>query len=200
MKKFIFSANSGEINYRGNAQSLASVNSELDRLAREAEAEAGKEVDTFQALGMSDGSEPFDNEAAWQSFVGMLKRGEILEVKVYKNKTGIPCLKVESPLTEAFSQGITPKSLFSTTTYLKTGKYVELPADEEGDKLIECSREINEELFFMLLEAGEPLKILPPHKVRLGQTIYPYLVGPGGKLRLRLTATEEVISAIRNRK
>lgn len=201
-----FASNAGEMNYRENAQSLASVNdsqdstSELDSLLREAEAETPKQDDVFSEIDAADTPDAFDNEAALQSFRQMLKRGDLIEVTAYVNKTGTPCMKVGSLKTEEFSHGITEKSLFQCLKYINTAKYVELPAEKEGDKVITCTREINEDLFFILLEAGEPLKILPPHKVREGMTIYPYLVGPGGKLRLRLKATEEIIEAIRNRK
>lgn len=203
---YTFASNAGEMNYRENAQSLASINasqdstSELDSLLREAEVETPNQDDVFSEIDAADTPDAFDNEAALQSFRQMLKRGDVIEASTYVNKTGTPCMKVGSQKTEEFAHGITEESLFQSVQYIKTKKFIELPADEETDKIIECSRDINEELFFMLLEAGEPLKILPPHKVRLGQTIYPYLVGPGGKLRLRLVATEEVINAIRNRK
>lgn len=203
---YTFAANAGEINYRENAQSLASDNfsqdstSDIDRLLREVEVDAPKQEEIFEVIDAALNTDAFDNEAARQSFLDMLKRGDVIEVTGYRNKVGIPCFKVGSEKSEAFSFAPTQKDVFYVKEYIKSKKFIELPADEEGDKLIECSREINEELFFMLLEAGEPLKILPPHKLRVGQTIYPYLMGPGGKLRLRLVATEEVINAIRKRK
>lgn len=203
---YTFSANAGEINYRENAQSLASDNfsqdstSDIDRLLREVEVDAPKQEEIFEVIDAALNTDAFDNEAARQSFLDMLKRGDVIEVSGYRNKIGIPCFKVGSEKSEAFSFAPTPKDVFYVKEYIKSKKFIELPADEEGDKLIECDRDINEELFFMFLEAGEPLKILPPHKVREGMTIYPYLMGPGGKLRLRLKATEEVIDAIRNRK
>lgn len=137
-------------------------------------------------------AQTYNNKGAVENFLGMMTRGEVLDIRSGTDREGYPYFWIESKRTEGFKVQVNQSILNNILVFLHSGFPKEEVMTSDPEKMEEDFQVF---LFRNFIENGYKPKFVPSFKDKSGY-ISCHLYLPFGKIFFRVERSEEIVELL----
>lgn len=177
-------------NERENAGTPASV--EHDKNA--------KTMGTFNFnIPQESAIKKYDNEGAYSTLQAMMNSKELLVVKFYSSKDGIPCAWIESKRVSGFKYELKSETFQGLMNYLENGETSDFDSNPTKADTLDEGADFQLLVLQMFVESGKTLQYVPLFREN-PQYLSAVLPCFKGKVTFRIKRTNEMLDYLRENK
>ena len=148
---------------------------------------------------LNDAVKKYDNEGAYQTLQTMMNRKELLTVKFYSGKDGIPCALVESRRVAAFKYQLKSETFHGLMQYLTKGEVTDFDHNPAEVDTLDEGADFQLMVLQALVSEGKTIQYIPLFREN-PEYISAVLPCFKGKVMFRIKRTNEILDYLRENK
>lgn len=141
----------------------------------------------------------YDNEGAYKTLQAMMNSKELLVVKFYSSKDGIPCAWIESKRVAGFKYELKSESFQALMNYLENGNASDFDSNPTKADTLDDGADFQLMVLQMLVESGKTLQYVPLFREN-PEYLSAVLPCFKGKVIFRIKRSNEVVDYLRENK
>ena len=141
----------------------------------------------------------YDNLGAYQTLLTMMKNKELLAVKFFSSKDGIPCAWIESKHVAGFKYQLKSSSYQGLLNYMFEGVIDDFDKNPMETDTVKDDEDFQYKVMQMMIETGKTIQFIPLFRERL-ENISGNLPCYKGKIIFRIKRTDNVLNYLRENK
>ncbi len=141
----------------------------------------------------------YDNEGAYKTLKAMMNSKELLVVKFYSSKDGIPCAWIESRRVAGFKYQLKSESFKGLMNYLENGNASDFDSNPTKADTLDDGADFQLMVLQMLVESGKTLQYVPLFREN-PEYLSAVLPCFKGKVIFRIKRSNEVVDYLRENK
>ena len=141
----------------------------------------------------------YDNEGAYSTLQAMMNSKELLVVKFYSSKDGIPCAWIESKRVSGFKYELKSETFQGLMNYLENGETSDFDSNPTKADTLDEGADFQLLVLQMFVESGKTLQYVPLFREN-PQYLSAVLTCFKGKVMFRVKRTDEMLDYLRENK
>ena len=141
----------------------------------------------------------YDNEGAYKTLQAMMNSKELLVVKFYSSKDGIPCAWIESKRVAGFKYELKSESFQALMNYLENGNASDFDSNPTKADTLDDGADFQLMVLQMLVESGKTLQYVPLFREN-PEYLSAVLPCFKGKVIFRIKRSNEILDYLRENK
>lgn len=141
----------------------------------------------------------YDNEGAYKTLQAMMNSKELLVVKFYSSKDGIPCAWIESKRVSGFKYELKSETFKGLMNYLENGETSDFDSNPTKADTLDEGADFQQMVLQMFVESGKTLQYVPLFREN-PQYLSAVLPCFKGKVMFRIKRTDEMLDYLRENK
>lgn len=141
----------------------------------------------------------YDNVGAYQTLLTMMKNKELLAVKFFSSKDGIPCAWIESKRVAGFKYELKSETFQGLMNYLSNGDTFDFDSNPTKTDTLDEGADFQQLVLRMFVESGKTLQYVPLFREN-PLYINAVLSCFRGKVLFRIKRSEELLDYLRENK
>ena len=141
----------------------------------------------------------YDNEGAYNTLQVMMNSKELLVVKFYSSKDGIPCAWIESRRVAGFKYELKSETFQGLMNYLESGNTSDFDSNPSKADSLGEGADFQQMVLQMFVESGKTLQYVPLFREN-PQYLSAVLPCFKGKVMFRIKRTDEMLDYLRENK
>ena len=141
----------------------------------------------------------YDNEGAYKTLQAMMNSKELLVVKFYSSKDGIPCAWIESRRVAGFKYELKSETFQGLMNYLNDGNTLDFDSNPTKTDTLDEGADFQLLVLRMFVESGKTLQYVPLFREN-PQYLSAVLPCFKGKVMFRIKRTDEMLDYLRENK
>ena len=141
----------------------------------------------------------YDNEGAYKTLQAMMNSKELLVVKFYSSKDGIPCAWIESKRVAGFKYELKSETFQGLMDYLNDGNALDFDSNPTKTDTLDEGADFQLLVLQMFVESGKTLQYVPLFREN-PQYLSAVLPCFKGKVMFRIKRSDEILDYLRENK
>lgn len=141
----------------------------------------------------------YDNEGAYKTLQAMMNSKELLVVKFYSSKDGIPCAWIESRRVAGFKYELKSETFQGLMNYLNDGNTLDFDSNPTKTDTLDEGADFQLLVLRMFVESGKTLQYVPLFREN-PQYLSAVLPCFKGKVMFRIKRSDEILDYLRENK
>lgn len=182
------------------ANSIATVSNNAVATASVEQVNNTKTMGTFNFnISQKSVVKKYDNEGAYKTLQAMMNSKELLVVKFYSSKDGMPCAWIESKRVAGFKYELKSESFKGLMNYLENGETSDFDSNPTKADTLDEGADFQLLVLQMFVESGKTLQYVPLFREN-PQYLSAVLTCFKGKVMFRVKRTDEMLDYLRENK